>query len=242
MKRGEFLFMKKVVECDEKDLGKKLFFENFAKDFDEKMNRYDLSVRLHIVFNELLPEDIRGKRLLDAGCGTGYFSVMAFKKGAIVTSMDVGVNLLNMVAKKCESKRVLGSVLNMEFEDDKFDLIICSEVIEHTENPFNALREFYRVLKPGGTLALTVPNRFWKWSVILANALKLRPYGGLENWVDYKALKQELDTIGFHIKKYGGFHLFPFQLSFLHPILRKLDNFGEILGPFYINISAGCQK
>jgi 2-polyprenyl-6-hydroxyphenyl methylase/3-demethylubiquinone-9 3-methyltransferase len=218
------------------------FYNNFADEFDRKMNKYDLQRRLDIVFNELLPHDISGKRLLDAGCGTGHFSRLASEKGAIVTSLDIGEKLLEKVAEKCNTERVIGSVLDMRFNEDYFDFVISSEVIEHTENPYGAIREFYRVLKPGGILALTVPNRFWKWSCTIANALKIRPYEGMENWVGHMRLKRELKTAGFCILQCRGFHLLPFQLKFLHPFLLFMDRFGDNLGPLYINIAASCQK
>lgn len=219
-----------------------LFYDEFADEFDRKMNRYDLERRIDIVFNELLPHDISGKKLLDAGCGTGYFSKTASEKGAIVTSLDIGERLLAKVAEKCETQRVVGSVLDMPFENNTFDFIVSSEVIEHTENPYRAVPEFYRVLKPGGILALTVPNRFWKWSCVIANAFGLRPYEGLENWVGYDRLKREIHSAGFHIIRFQGFHLFPFQVRLLRPLLRKLDAFGTAAGRFYINIAASCRK
>ncbi len=219
-----------------------LFYDEFADEFDRKMDEYDLQRRLDIVFNELLPKSIAGKKLLDAGCGTGHFSKVAMEKGAVVTSMDIGERLLEKVAEKCNSERVLGSVLDMPFDDNYFDLVISSEVIEHTKAPYKALREFYRVLKPNGILALTVPNHFWKWSCVIANALKIRPYQGIENWVGYKRLRKELEASGFKIIRYRGFHLFPFQIKFLHPVLQLMDKFGERFGCFYINIGASCQK
>ena len=219
-----------------------LFYNNFADEFDRKMNKYDLQRRLDIVFNELLPHAIAGKRLLDAGCGTGHFSKIASEKGAIVTSMDIGERLLEKVAEKCDTERVVGSILNIRFDDNYFDFVISSEVIEHTENPYRAIKEFYRVLKPGGILALTVPNRFWKWSCILANTLKIRPYEGMENWAGFFGLKTELKSVGFTILKYRGFHILPFQLNFLHRFLLLMDNLGSVMGLIYINIAASCQK
>jgi 2-polyprenyl-6-hydroxyphenyl methylase/3-demethylubiquinone-9 3-methyltransferase len=219
-----------------------LFYNNFADEFDRKMNKYDLRRRIDIVFNDLLPQNIAGKKLLDAGCGTGHFSKIASEKGAIVTSMDIGERLLEKVAEKCDTERVVGSVLDIRFDDNYFDFVISSEVIEHTENPYKAIREFYRVLKPGGILALTVPNRFWKWSCIIANALKIRPYEGMENWAGFFGLKRELKSVGFTILKYRGFHILPFQLNFLHRFLLLMDNLGNIMGLIYINIAASCQK
>ncbi|MEW6003372.1 MAG: class I SAM-dependent methyltransferase [Nitrospirota bacterium] len=219
-----------------------LFYNDFAAEFDSSMNKYDLHRRIDIVFKELLPRDIAGKSLLDAGCGTGHFSKFASEKGVVVTSLDIGEKLLEKVAQKCDTKRVVGSVLDLPFKNNQFDFIISSEVLEHTVNAFKALKEFHRVLKSGGILALTVPNRFWKWSCIIANTLKVRPYKGLENWAGYKGLKKELVTAGFKILLYKGFHILPFQINLLHPFLLFMDKFGDKLGQLCINIAVSCRK
>jgi 2-polyprenyl-3-methyl-5-hydroxy-6-metoxy-1,4-benzoquinol methylase len=140
---------------------KMYFYDKFANEFDSKMNMYDTNRRLDVFYNELLIENIEGKKLLDAGCGTGWFSKYAFDRKAIVTSMDVGENLLSQVAKKCDSERVVGSILEMPFEDNSFDIVVSSEVIEHTPDPLSAIVEIFRVLKPGGTVILSTPNRLW---------------------------------------------------------------------------------
>lgn len=58
----------------------------------------------------------------------------------------------------------------------------------------------------------------------------------------YGTLRKKLEAIGFSIQKYFGFHLFPFQVSFTHSILRRLDQYGKKAGPFYINIAARLTK
>jgi 2-polyprenyl-3-methyl-5-hydroxy-6-metoxy-1,4-benzoquinol methylase len=222
--------------------GKRYFYDGFADRFDDYMNQYDLQTRMSIVFNELLPQDIAGSRLLDAGCGTGHFSRAAGQRGALVTAMDLGGNLLRRVGQKCRSDRIIGSITDAPFEDDSFDCIICSEVIEHTESPEMAIRELYRILKKGGTLALTVPNRIWKLSCIVANVLRIRAYEGFENWQGYFQLKGVLEQNGFVVERYRGFHIFPFQISLMHWLLRRADRMGYRIGAVYLNIAAGCKK
>ncbi len=76
------------------------FYEDFAAEFDSVVNMYDTKKRLSVIFDELLAgENLKNKKLLDAGCGTGWFSAEAVKRGAKVTSMDVGQKLLKEVAK-----------------------------------------------------------------------------------------------------------------------------------------------
>lgn len=79
------------------------FYERFADQYDAAVNPYGMERRLAVVFDELLPGACRSKRLLDAGCGTGWFSARACREGATVVSLDVGVRLLGHTARRCPS-------------------------------------------------------------------------------------------------------------------------------------------
>lgn len=224
--------------------GREMFYERFADQFDAKMNRYEVSKRLRLVFEEALRDrDLAGRELLDAGCGTGLFSQVATERGAIVTSVDVGESLLAEVAKKCRSRRMVGSVMDLPFADGSFDVVVCTEVIEHTVDPRRAVMEVARVLRPGGTLVLTTPNHRWHFAIRLANALRLRPYGGLENWARWKELRLWLGQSGLHVETYRGFNALPFVHPVTYPLVDRLDRFGGgRLGASMINILAVANK
>jgi 2-polyprenyl-3-methyl-5-hydroxy-6-metoxy-1,4-benzoquinol methylase len=221
---------------------KEYFYEAFADEFDSRMNMYDTRRRVELIFGDLLPEDLTGKRLLDAGCGTGWFSQAAGKRNAEVTAMDLGERLLSKVKEKCQAQTVVGSVLEIPFPDDYFDVVVSSEVIEHTTAPTRALFEFARVLKPGGVLIVTTPNRLWYFSVALANALKLRPYQGLENWISWRTFLRTHREAGLTVETKAGVHLFPFVFSFLHPLLSFFDRFNRNLYPVMINMAVRSTK
>jgi 2-polyprenyl-3-methyl-5-hydroxy-6-metoxy-1,4-benzoquinol methylase len=223
---------------------RELFYERFADQFDAKMNRYEVSKRLRLVFEEALrDEDLTGRDLLDAGCGTGLFSQIAVERGARVTSVDVGESLLSEVAKKCESRRVVGSVMDLPFPDESFDYVVCTEVIEHTVEPHRGVAEVARVLRPGGTLVLTTPNHRWHFAIRLANMLKLRPYGGLENWARWRQLRSWLEQSGLEVTTYRGFNGLPFVHPVTYPLVDRLDRFGGgPLGTSMINILAVAIK
>ena len=218
------------------------FYESIASNFDSIVNMYDTNKRIDVIFNELLPLDLNNKELLDAGCGTGWTSLKASERGATVTSMDVGPDLLEQVKKKCKTKCVVGSVLNLPFKDNTFDIVVSTEVIEHVTDPYLAIREMYRVLKPGGVLALTTPNRFWYWSVFLANFLNLRPYQGFENWLSTVHLLAAVRQSGFSIQKIRGIHSFPFHFSFLHGLLDFMDKYHRFFDRNMINQSVLAKK
>jgi SAM-dependent methyltransferase len=215
-----------------------LFYERFAADFDATMNRYEVEKRLHLIFDDVLGErDLNGVALLDAGSGTGLFSQAACRRGAVVTSVDVGEGLLAQVAKKCESTRVVGDVQALPFADCSFEVVICTEVIEHVAEPSRAARDLARVLRPGGTLVLTTPNRIWHPAIRVAGALKLRPYEGLENWIGWRALGRAMERAGLVIEERRGFNALPFLFPATYRIIDALDRLGSgALGRLMINM------
>jgi 2-polyprenyl-3-methyl-5-hydroxy-6-metoxy-1,4-benzoquinol methylase len=218
------------------------FYESFADQFDSAMNMYDTRKRVQVFFDELLPDDLEGKTLLDAGCGTGWFSRAACERKSIVTSMDLGEHLLAKVKDKCDSTRVVGSILDIPFGRDTFDYVVSSEVIEHIPDPYAALRELHRVLKPGGTLVLSTPNKLWRWSLAIANRLHLRPYQGLENWSGFFQLKREARQAGFRVDDACGVHILPFVHPMIYPINDGFHMFKRLLGPFMVNIVIKASK
>jgi SAM-dependent methyltransferase len=222
---------------------KKLFYDSIALDWDSFMNNYDLERRLQVIFNEFLKDlSLQQKKVLDAGCGTGWFSKWSIDRKGKVTSLDIGLNLLQLVKKRVGSQGICGDALRLPFQDSTFDFVISSELIEHTSFPLSCVGELIRVLKPGGYLLLTCPNRFWYWSCWLANLLKMRPYEGIENWVGWWELKKKLKSEPVVLLQMRGIHLFPFVIKPLNFLLKKLDKLGKFAGPFYVNIAVKVQK
>jgi SAM-dependent methyltransferase len=219
------------------------FYDTIAGEFDALMNQYDLERRLEVVFDELLGgRSLAGLKVLDVGCGTGPFTLAALHRGARVTSLDVGVELLRRTRSKGAPGVLAGDAAVLPFPDASYDLVISSECIEHTRRPERCVAEMLRVLRPRGALVLTCPNRAWRWSVPIANALHLRPYRGLENWPGWWGLRRWVRTHGGRVTQHVGIHCFPFTLTSTHPLLRRLDRFGAVLGPVYVNQGLAAVK
>lgn len=204
-------------------MNKRFFYEGIADDFDELMNAFDVRRRLEVVFDQLLTDDLTGLRLLDVGCGTGRFSERAHARGAEVVALDVGPNLLRQAMARADVRAVVGDGLRLPFRDQSFDVVVSSEMIEHTTSPADAVREMARVLKPGGRLALTCPNRVWLWLVRLATALRLRPFHGYENFPSFAELERVTVANGLSVRSHVGLHPWPFQIRFLWRLSRWVD-------------------
>lgn len=225
---------------------KEIFYNTIAPDFDFIVNQYDTNRRIEVIFNDFLGKhNLVNKSVLDAGCGTGWFTKKALERGAKVISLDIGDNLIKITKQKNPHTRgVVGSILELPFVDNSFEYIVSSEVIEHTRDPYLATDELFRILKPNGILCLTVPNKsFWYFSVVLANWLHIRKYRGYENWVYYRAYQKYLQNRNIEIVEYKGIHLYPFVFGVLNGILRKLDKvFEKKLGRFMVNIAVYARK
>jgi SAM-dependent methyltransferase len=101
--------------------------------------------------------------ILDAGCGSGRNMIDLARHGT-VTGVELSQTSVELARKREAGEVIEGSVLEMPFEAGRFDLAASLDVIEHLEDDLAALRELRRVVKPGGTLLVTVPAYQWLWS------------------------------------------------------------------------------
>jgi len=102
-------------------------------------------------------------RILDAGCGSGRNMVDLARHGT-VTGVELSDVSVGLARERGMGEVIAGSVLEMPFPSDSFDLAVTLDVIEHLEDDLGALRELRRVVAPGGALLVTVPAYPWLWS------------------------------------------------------------------------------
>jgi ubiquinone/menaquinone biosynthesis C-methylase UbiE len=97
-----------------------------------------------------------GARVLEVAPGPGFFAVELAKLGSLeVTGLDISRTFVEMAQRNVAQAGVeadfrLGSASNMPFGPDQFDFLFCRAAFKNFSEPVRALREMYRVLKPGG--------------------------------------------------------------------------------------------
>jgi SAM-dependent methyltransferase len=133
--------------------------------------RYIFNARLREI-ERLLPAGGDGS-LLDAGCGQGHFLGRVRNRGFRLYGIDASAEAIAVARQRLAGATVdVGDLTQLGFADEAFDVVVCTEVIEHVSQYRAALSEMKRVLKPNGRLILTFPN---EPLCMVMRALFLRP-------------------------------------------------------------------
>ncbi|MCK4462867.1 MAG: class I SAM-dependent methyltransferase [Candidatus Omnitrophica bacterium] len=157
------------------------------------------------------------KKALDVGCSRGRQSVLLEKKGYEVTSVDI--------KKEYHKCRRVDVNERLPFDNESFDLVWVSEVIEHLDNPAQTLKEIRRVLKKDGALIATTPNSyFWVFRIfslfgLTPDKLQRKDHRHFFNINDIRKLFPEGAVYGF----------FPYAL-----IKIKISAYVNFLSPTFI--------
>lgn len=168
-----------------------------------------------IAFSHVPPGN--GKHAIDIGCRDGYWSERIKEKGYAVVSLDIEPHYEGALQHNVEG--------GLPFPDHGFDLVWCSEVIEHLHDPRSFLGEIERVLRPGGAAILTTPNSAW-WFYALVRLWGWTPQK-LQN-SDHKQFFTE-EAIRALAPQYEIIGYFPYAIRF-YPIRRLIG----LLSPTFV--------
>jgi len=143
-------------------------------------------VRKELVL-KLLPRQGESKLCLDAGCGIGEYTLELLKRGFRVHSFDLSAyairrlkeQLAPMYMEKFEG--LVSDILDFD-SNEKYDLILLSEVLEHVEDDLDALRKMGSLLKQNGEVIITVPYdpKLWSGGDIFSRHFRRYTLEGIE--------------------------------------------------------------
>ncbi len=223
---------------------KEYAYERLGDRFAESLSQHDTQRRVSVLVDDFLTDPmIRGKNVLDVGCGLGFFSQRLVQRGAKVIATDISPLLVRRTVERVGCEGEVADVLQLadHFGLEQFDAVVSSECIEHVPDPNEALRQMVKVVKPGGVLSISTPNMFWYPAVRLATLLRLRPFHGHENFSWWSGIGGTLEESGTRIIREYGLHLVPFRLA-PRTLLTWCDSHLQALRCLMINICVLAQK
>lgn len=143
----------------------------------ERLNYRILDIVGNIINNKA---DVR---ILDAGCGEGFIDRLIIDRypGVRITGLEFTKEAITIAkATNPSVEYIQGDVCNMPFKDRSFDFVLCTEVLEHLQDPEKAMKEIMRVST--GRFLITVPNEPW---FCIGNMIVLKNISRLGNPIDH---------------------------------------------------------
>lgn len=235
--------MKKTSSSDQKVRIKQFL----AREIDPAFAR-----RARIILEELAPGE--GMRVLEVGCGRGFYeqAISSIYPQVHIVGTDVNEGYLAIARKATTNKYVRfqkADATSLPFDDNVFDRVICTEVLEHIPDDQKVTQEIYRVLKKGGKALFTVPNKDYPFLWDPLNFILEHTIGkhvpshiwwlaGI--WADHVRLYSEEDIkrvvtqSGLKIEKIwqSTSYSFPFAHFLLYGIGKNLVESGLVGGSF----------
>uniref|UniRef100_A0A7C3VT81 Class I SAM-dependent methyltransferase n=1 Tax=Planktothricoides sp. SpSt-374 TaxID=2282167 RepID=A0A7C3VT81_9CYAN len=155
--------------------------------------------------------------MVDIGCGIKPYEHMASK----YVDKHIGVDHSETIHDRSKID-IMGTVYNIPVDDNQFDCLLCTDVLEHLEEPSDALAESFRILKPGGYAIFTVPL-FWHLHEVPRDFYRYTKYG-----LEYLFKKNGFDIV--EIKAISGFCV-TFAQEFVYFLYRFRK--GGIINPLW---------
>lgn len=203
--------------------------------------RYSIHTRLReFHLKRLLPNMFNGC-LLDVGCGLGYLTEM-LGQGFTRVGLEYDIHALKVNHKRSLRNMVQGNISQLPFKEQRFDVIVCSEVLEHLPDGMDskALKEMARLLKPGGRLLITVPAlEGIRAESALRNLGHDDPSGGEYHyrigysWQDMETMIAHIPGLKLKEKRYAMFlfsELFMDLLKWTYFKKHKLKDHSDMIG------------
>jgi ubiquinone/menaquinone biosynthesis C-methylase UbiE len=139
--------------------------EKYDQWFETPLGRLIKAYEAELILNMLLPG--HGDFILDAGCGTGVFTVDILEAGAKVVGLELSRPMLDRTMGKCRGRPFLpiqGDMRTLPFAEASFDKGVSITAIEFIEDAKAAVEEMFRVTKPGGIIVVATLNSLSPWA------------------------------------------------------------------------------
>jgi ubiquinone/menaquinone biosynthesis C-methylase UbiE len=148
---------------------KELLFDTWPERYDtwfttpigKLVKKYERDLILELLSPKL------GDRILDAGCGTGVFTIDILALGAHVVGLDISLPMLTRAGQKIKGHpfyKVHADMMNLPFCDNSFDKVLSVTALEFIDDARSAIKELFRVAKKGGCVVVATLNSLSPWA------------------------------------------------------------------------------
>ncbi|WP_246787741.1 class I SAM-dependent methyltransferase [Bradyrhizobium sp. CCBAU 53421] len=165
------------------------FHDEISSEWEALHRSRTFKARTAAMFELLGNADLNDQRWLDAGCGTGTLSRLLAARGCDVTGVDASPEMIAAAhGRPADGKlaelltfRQIPTIANLPFADRSFDGVLCASVLEYVPDVAQCLAQIHRVLRPGGLLLVSVPNRgsllrqSYKFAHAASSRISVRP-------------------------------------------------------------------
>lgn len=202
--------------------------------------------RVRTIFEWIAPQD--DDLILDMPCGRGfYLNMFRYVSQCRLVGAELDWEVIGKAQRNVGHLPDIAlhnvNIYTMPYADNTFDAAILSEILEHLDSDVDGLREIYRVLKPGGVVAITVPNAdypFW-WDpinktleLLFKTHIQYGPLAGI--WANHvrlyrrEQLRDAVMAAGFEVEEERAFthHSFPFIHNIVYGLGKPLLESGML--------------
>jgi len=171
-------------------------------------------------------DDVKGKTVLDVGCGDGALTYRIAERGADIIGIDnseEGIKLAKEIfnKKKMPANFILASAYNMPLKNNSIDCAVLSDVIEHVREPERLLKEIKRLLRNNGKLVISTPYRFGE---LLWDKYHVREYYPSELRSSLESDFKNIEIIESHPALWMFLYTYNSRWTAYQPIFRWFTN------------------
>jgi SAM-dependent methyltransferase len=170
-------------------------------------------------------------KMLDVGCGQGFYVKQAIDQGIDAYGIDISRHALENALAEVKDRITFGSITEIPFADEEFDVVTAFDVIEHInpKDTLNMIWEIRRVLKPDGIIIITTPNsNFGSWVFDLTH-INVRPPRYWKLMFEEHKFKLKMFYVPSFLKYYMKSHIpMPDSIEFIVE-----EPFRYMLGHYY---------
>lgn len=156
-------------------------------------------------------KDVKGKKILDAGCGSGNYCKILADMGAEVAGIDISPGMIDLAKERCKDYKIdfwVSDIENTRFEDNEFDIVISAFSLLYKKNLRSVLKEFKRLLKKDGEVYIVIPHPIRKMMKYTNDYFETgrhwQNHGEMSFFNYYRTVEEYINTLtseGFSIKE-----------------------------------------